>query len=30
MYDYDDFDIRIVNYPDSDYVPSSFFFDNPE
>jgi hypothetical protein len=30
MYDYDDFDIRIVNYPDSDYVPSSFFFDNPD
>lgn len=30
MYDYDDFDIIIVNYPDSDYVPSSSFFDNPE
>lgn len=27
MYDYD---IRIVNYPDSDYVPSSFFFDNSD
>lgn len=30
MYNYDVFDIRIVNYPDSDYVPSSFFFDNQD
>ena len=29
MCDYNNFGIKIVNYPDSDCVPSSFFFDNP-